>query len=40
MAIVESALKKSRFKLPKVGGNATPGKVKHTVSIPKNFCES
>ena len=40
MAIIESALKKSRFKLPKVDGKTTPGKIKHTVSIPKNFCES
>ena len=40
MAIIESALKKARFKLAKVDGKTTPGKIKHSVSIPKNFCES
>ena len=40
IVIIERALKKSKFKLPKIDGKTSPGKINYPVSIPKNFCES
>jgi tetratricopeptide (TPR) repeat protein len=39
ISVVERALRKSRFRLPVVNGSKQSGKIKHTVSIPQNFCE-
>lgn len=39
VSVVERALRKSRFRLPSVNGSKQTGKIKHTVSIPQNFCE-
>lgn len=39
VSVVERALKKSRFRLPNNQGSNQLGKIKHTVSIPQNFCE-
>jgi len=39
VSVVERALKKSRFRLPNYESSSQLGKIKHTVSIPQNFCE-
>ena len=39
IVIIERALKKSKFKLPKIDGKTSSGKINYPVSIPKNFCE-
>lgn len=39
ISVVERALRKSRFRLKTVNGSKQSGKIKHTVSIPQNFCE-
>lgn len=39
IGIVERALKKSRFKLPKVDGSTSAGKVKYSLTVPNKFCQ-
>jgi len=38
--IIERALKKSKFKLPRINGVSEGGKIKYPVSVPRNFCEA
>ena len=38
IVIIEKALKKSKFKVPKVNGQPQVGKVNHVVVIPAGFC--
>ena len=39
IGIIERALKKSRFKLPKIDGSSSAGKIKYTLTVPNNFCQ-
>ena len=38
--VIERALKKSKFKLPRINGVSEGGKIKYPVSVPRNFCEA
>ena len=39
ISLIERALKKSRFRLPKVDGKTTAGKIRHPITVPNNFCQ-
>ena len=39
ISLIERALKKSRFRLPKVDGKTTSGKIRHPITVPSNFCQ-
>ena len=39
ISLIERALKKSRFRLPKVDGKTSAGKIRHPVIVPSNFCQ-
>jgi tetratricopeptide (TPR) repeat protein len=39
VSVVERALRKSRFRLPANESSNQLGKIKHTISIPQNFCD-
>ena len=39
ISLIERALKKSRFRLPKVDGKTTAGKIRHPITVPSNFCQ-
>lgn len=40
IVIIDRALKKSKFKLPKNNNVISAGRIKYSVSVPKNFCEA
>ena len=40
ITVIEKALKKSRFKVPRLNGEPQSGKVNHIMKIPSDFCVS
>lgn len=39
ISLIERALKKSRFRLPKIEGKTSAGKIRHPITVPSNFCQ-
>ncbi len=40
VTVIEKALKKSRFKIPRIDGETQSGKINHVMKIPPDFCVS